>query len=350
MCGINGILSFKSNPNISKDLSTMNDLIIHRGPDDDGCYNFDNILCMGMRRLSIIDLSSGKQPISNDDKKLIIVFNGEIYNYIDLRKALINKGVKFNTASDTEVVLKMYEIYGNDFLADLDGMFGFSIFNQNEMTLIIARDRFGEKPIYYTKTDKEFIWSSELKSIVGIRPELKNISEVSLQLFLSLGYIPAPYTIYQNIFKLEPASYLKINVRNLEYSINKYWTVKDFDSKISYKNACNKIQDLLFSSVEKRMISDVPIGVFLSGGVDSTIIASIMSKISSSKINTFTVGFDNVKYDESSRANKIASHIKSNHHNFFLNYDELIEEIDKVILNYDEPIADSYSLSTFFLL
>ena len=211
MCGINGIISSKQNKQLVNDLSKMNDLIIHRGPDDDGFFNYEDRILMAMRRLSIIDLSSGKQPISNDEGTITIVFNGEIYNYIELRKKLISKGVSFKTNSDTEVVLRMYEFYGIDFLNELDGMFVFSIYDKTVNKVIIARDFFGEKPLYYTKTDDRFIWASELKSIVKTLPAKPNINASSLNLFLQLTYIPAPYTIYENIYKLEANHYLEFD-------------------------------------------------------------------------------------------------------------------------------------------
>lgn len=352
MCGINGIISNHNKPDLASRIGRMDDLIFHRGPDEDGVYVDDEKVAFGMRRLSIIDLTHGKQPIKNADGSLVIVFNGEIYNYRVLKQALQNKGVSFNTSSDTEVILKLYELYGNDSVKELNGMFAFSIHNKKSKEVFIARDRFGEKPMYYTKTADEIIWASELKSIVEQKPEVKKISPEALQLFLSLSYIPAPYTIYQNVYKLEPGCSMVINTETLDITIQKYWDTKPGEptNRIeNYTEAAKQVEKLLFDSVEKRMIADVPIGVFLSGGVDSTIIASIMSKLSNQKIKTFTVGYRNKRYDESGRAALIAKEVNSEHYECLLDYDEVIGDIDKVILNYDEPYADPSCLPTYFI-
>jgi asparagine synthase (glutamine-hydrolysing) len=206
-------------------------------------------------------------------------------------------------------------------------MFAFSIYNKKTKQIIIARDRFGEKPLYYNKSNNEIIWSSELKSIIVQKPELKKISSDSLQLFLSLSYIPAPYTIYEDIYKLEPGCSMIINTETLDFNIYKYWNIKPGESKNkieSYSHATKQLKSLLFDSIEKRMIADVPVGVFLSGGVDSSIIATAMSKISNQKIKTFTVAYKNKRYDESVRAAIIAKHVNSEHFECILNYDELI--------------------------
>lgn len=352
MCGINGIISKNKQLNLASRIDKMNELIYHRGPDDDGVYFDEEKVAFGMRRLSIIDLKHGKQPITNKDGTIVIVFNGEIYNYRELKQILLNKGVTFITSSDTEVILKLYEFYGNNFVNELNGMFVFSIYNKKTKEIFIARDRFGEKPLYYNSSHNEIIWSSELKSIVELKPELKKISPSTLQLFLSLSYIPAPYTIYEGVHKLEPGCRMIVNAETLEINIQKYWDLKPGESKNRIENysvATKQLKKLLFESVEKRMISDVPIGVFLSGGVDSAIIASIMSKISNQKIKTFTVAYKNKRYDESRRAKIIAKEVNSEHYECLLNYDELIGEIDKVILNYDEPYADPSCIPTYFI-
>jgi len=350
MCGINGIIS-RNNDSLASQISRMNALIAHRGPDDSGVYIYENTVAFGMQRLSIIDIAHGKQPISNTDKSLVIVFNGEIYNFLQLKNILSDKGVQFNTSSDTEVVLKMYELFGEDAVKQLNGMFAFSIHNKKNKKIFIARDRVGEKPLYYTRHNDEIIWSSELKSIIQLKPELKNISKESLQLFLSLSYIPAPHTIYKDVFKLEPGCTMVIDVESLNITIKKYWDLEIPNGKqlVDYGEARKQLKDLLFDSVEKRMIADVPVGVFLSGGVDSTIVSAVMSKVSDQKIKTFTIAYKNKRYDESDRARVVAKHIKSEHYECLLDYDEVIGNIDKVILNYDEPYADSSCLPTYFI-
>jgi len=353
MCGINGIVRESRSFSLKEDIIKMNNSIIHRGPDDEGVYLFEGRLALGMRRLSIIDLTTGKQPILNKKKDKIIVFNGEIYNYKILQSDLQNLGYQFTTSSDTEVILALYEFYGESCVKFLNGMFSFSIYDKSKDIVFIARDRFGEKPLYYSTTNDQFIWSSELKSIVLLNPSLKKVSKTSLEIYFSLSYIPAPYTIYENIFKLEPSTTLTLNTLTLEYTTNKYWEFKNENSfNLDFSNYDKlkiKVRNLLTDSIEKRMVSDVPIGVFLSGGIDSAIVASVMSKISGSKIKSFTVGYQNKRYDESSRANKIAHYINSEHFDCLLNFNQLITQIDEIILNYDEPFADSSALPTYFV-
>lgn len=329
----------------------MNNIIYHRGPDDDGLYTHNDKVIFGMRRLSIIDVKHGKQPITNADGSLVIVFNGEIYNFRELRSELVNEGEVFKTFSDTEVVLRMYERKGESFISQLNGMFAFAIHDVKRKKVLIARDRFGEKPLYYTNNGNECIWASELKSIISLRPALKQILTSSVELFLSLSYIPAPHTIYKDIYKLEPGCTMILDTDTLGVSINRYWNIEPLHELYDgdYNGAKKKLHDLVFDSVEKRMIADVPVGVFLSGGVDSTIVASIMAKKSATKIKTFTVGYDNARYDESDRARTVAKHVGSEHYECMLAYDEMIGDIDKVILNYDEPFADSSSLPTYFI-
>jgi asparagine synthase (glutamine-hydrolysing) len=351
VCGINGIIYKNSNAQIKEQLLIMNDRIIHRGPDDDGQFYTDSI-AMGMRRLSIIDLSTGNQPMYNNTRDIVIVFNGEIYNYLVLKAEIEKDGTIFDTNSDTEVILKLYEKYGENLLKKLNGMFAFSIYDKNKNQVFIARDRFGEKPLYYYHNNEKFVWASELKSIVSLFPELKKVDRNALALFFSLTYIPAPYSIYQNIEKLLPGHYLKINTLTLTVEDKQYWDINlqnKVEINISYADAQKNIHSLLFESVEQRMIADVPLGVFLSGGVDSTIIAAIMSKISDKKVKTFSVGYENKRYDESARARQVAAHIGSEHHEYILDYKDIFDIADKIILNYDEPYADSSCLPTWFI-
>lgn len=351
MCGINGLIFKAPAGDIYSEINLMNNEIIHRGPDDDGIYTVDNKIAMGMRRLAIIDLETGKQPIYNDDKSLVIVFNGEIYNFLELRKALEDKGVSFNTHSDTEVILKLYELYGTACFAMLNGMFAFSIHDKKKNQLVIVRDRFGEKPLYYTANDDRFIYASELKSIVKLAPEIKEISDKSLYLFFTLTYIPAPYSIYKDVFKIKPGNYITVDTESLHVEEKNYWDIK-LDSQEEfgdYDSAKKELRSLLFDSVEKRMIADVPVGVFLSGGVDSTIVAAVMSNVSGKKINTFSIGYKNKRYDESGRAAIVADHIHSVHHEYILDYREILDEVDTIILNYDEPFADSSCLPTYYV-
>lgn len=351
MCGINGIVYKNPNAKLSFTINHMNDLITHRGPDDEGLYIYDNRISLGMRRLSIIDIAHGKQPLFNDDCSCVIVFNGEIYNFKTLKYDLEKKGVVFKTSSDTEVILKLYEVYGEKSFEMLEGMFAFCIFDKMQNKVFIVRDRFGEKPLYYFNDKERIIWASELKSIISNFPELKLICNTALNLYLSLTYIPSPYTIYKRIFKLNPGCYLEIDTLNLSIKEIIYWKINPNQSLYSnnYKEAKEELKRLMFDSVEKRMISDVPLGVFLSGGVDSTIVAAIMSKISDTPIKTFSVAYSNPRYDESPRARLVSNHIKSDHHEYVLNFDEILSDLDYILLNYDEPYADSSCLPTYFI-
>ena len=351
MCGINGLLYRQDTPQIKENITRMNGLIEHRGPDSEGVYLTQRI-AMGMRRLSIIDLSTGDQPIYNDDKQIVIVFNGEIYNFLDLKAELELQGTVFRTHSDTEVVLRLYEKHGYEMLDKLNGMFAFSIHDKRNDTVFIARDRFGEKPLYYHLDEARIVWASELKSIANFFPEVKKMSKDALSLYFALTYIPAPYCIYQDVFKLLPGHYLIIDTNSLKIKSTKYW---DIDTKpvvkqpVSYEDAKKEIRELMFESVQKRMIADVPLGVFLSGGVDSTIVAAIMAKQTDRKIKTFSVGYANKRYDESDRARQIAEHIGSDHHDYILDYKEIFNKIDEIVTNYDEPYADSSCLPTWFV-
>jgi asparagine synthase (glutamine-hydrolysing) len=330
----------------------MNDRIVHRGPDDEGLYTDNGIAAMGMRRLSIIDLSTGNQPMHNETGDIVIVFNGEIYNYKVLKSELELAGVKFYTQSDTEVILRLYEKYGKSMLHKLNGMFAFSIYDKRENQVFIARDRFGEKPLYYYHNEEKFVWASELKSIISVFPELKKISTKGISLFFSLTYIPAPYSIYQDIYKLMPGHFITINTLTLEKQIQEYWDIEvTAQSKpaISYNDAKSNIYKLLSESVEQRMIADVPLGVFLSGGVDSTIVAALMASVSGKKIKTFSVGYENKRYDESARAKQVANHIGAEHYEYIINYNDIFNKVDEIVLNYDEPYADSSCLPTWFV-
>jgi asparagine synthase (glutamine-hydrolysing) len=286
MCGINGlILKNLGHKECEKEsLIAMNELITHRGPDDDGFYHFNDngfYLGMAMRRLAIIDLNSGKQPIYNDDESIVIVFNGEIYNYKTLKINLENEGIIFKTKSDTEVILRLYEAYGIKSFSKLDGMFAFSIHDKNLNRLFIARDFFGEKPLYYTKYNDSFIWASELKSIIKILPSKPSINAEGLNLFLQLTYIPAPYSIYENIHKLEANHYLEFDCINFSYEIHEIEQKFKTYSETTKAKATKTTHDLVSKSVVSRSISDVPLGTFLSGGVDSSIISMSLAQQSS---------------------------------------------------------------------
>lgn len=354
MCGINGILYYKKKQNVTSELTLMNDIIAHRGPDDDGIFiekNKDYSLGLGMRRLSIIDIDNGKQPIYSSDGSIVIVFNGEIYNYKQLKNELVAEGDTFTTNSDTEVILKLYQRYGEDSFGRLDGMFGFSIYDKNLDKLYIARDYFGEKPLYYYSTNTAFYWASELKSILKVIPEKPIVSKDALSLYFQLTYIPAPYSIYEGINKLEPNCYLEINCNSFELKIlkiKKNNTERKYDN-LTFEEAKNITHDLVQNSVQSRAVSDVPVGTFLSGGVDSSIVSLCLSKHVSGPIDTFSIGFDKKKFDETDKSRQVSKLIGSKHHEFVVTEHDLKEDIHSVLMNFDEPFADSSSLPTFLV-
>jgi asparagine synthase (glutamine-hydrolysing) len=331
----------------------MNDLIIHRGPDDDGVFTEvqkEYGIALGMRRLSIIDLTSGKQPILSEDKQLIIVFNGEIYNYQILRNTLLAKGVHFETHSDTEVILKLYELEGEQSFKKLDGMFAFSIYDKKRKKVFIARDFFGEKPLYYTRENDTFIWASELKSLLKVMKHKPGISNPGLNLYFRLTYVPAPHTIYNNIFKLEANHYLVYDLATNEHDIH---TIEEAFERpkntLDFEGAKIKTKEMVTESVESRSISDVPIGTFLSGGVDSSIVSLCLAQMSSQKINTFSIGFKKKSYDESDRSRLVAKQINSHHHEFIIGEEDLKNNIHEILLNFDEPFSDSSALPTYLV-
>ncbi|TPV33365.1 asparagine synthase (glutamine-hydrolyzing) [Paucihalobacter ruber] len=355
MCGINGIIT-KSQENkilLAGQLSHMNNLIIHRGPDDDGVYTHkqdDFAVGMAMRRLSIIDLSTGKQPIYSDDKQIVIVFNGEIYNYRELKAELEIKGVTFKTTSDTEVILKLYEQQGVNAFKRLDGMFAFSIHDRHKNKVFIARDFFGEKPLYYTKTTTDFIFGSELKSILNYLPSKPDICKEGLNLFFRLTYIPAPYSIYKDIFKLPSNHYIAFDLNTHSYQIElieKQPPIVKQD--ISFQDAKKQIYDKVLQSVESRSIADVSLGTFLSGGVDSSVVTHCLAEISDGKIETFSIGFEKKGYNETDKSKIVAQLVNSNHHEFIVKETDFKENLDDILLNFDEPFADSSALPTYLV-
>lgn len=355
MCGINGLISKKDfkKESLNQRLSLMNQLIFHRGPDEDGFYvntTDSEGVAMAMRRLSIIDLSTGKQPIRSDDGTKTIVFNGEIYNYKTIKSKLEREGVIFKTTSDTEVILKAYERYGVDSFKELDGMFAFSIHDKIKNTVYIARDYFGEKPLYYTKTDNEFIWGSELKSIISVLGKKPELSMEGLNLYFRLTYIPAPNTIYEGIHKLPSNRYISYDLNNHEFEIGAINDLKPIEKRdVSFKEAKKEVFDAVMTSVESRSVADVSLGTFLSGGVDSSIVTYCLSEISDSKIETFSIGFEKKIYDETDKSQVVAKLVNSNHHEFIVKESDFKNGIDEILLNFDEPFADSSALPTYLV-
>jgi asparagine synthase (glutamine-hydrolysing) len=348
MCGINGCIDKTGQRDLVKILGKMNRQIRHRGPDDKGVWT-ENKLGMGMQRLSIIDLKTGSQPMHNSFNNTTIVFNGEIYNYRSLKKDLEASGQQFKTSSDTEVILKLFQVYGTDAFGMLDGMFALSIFDPDQKKVYCARDFFGEKPLYYFADDKTIGWASELKSLILLKDQKPSIDSTALSLYFRLTYIPAPFTIFSGIYKLEPNHYLTINTES--YTIEKHLIVQNikpqkFETK---EQAIRHTHDKVMESVRSRSVSDVPLASFLSGGVDSSVISFCLAQFQAQPIDTFSIGFENPLFDESENAAIVAKNIGSKHHNFICSEKDIFSISEKVILNFDEPYADSSALASHWV-
>ncbi|GAH54468.1 unnamed protein product, partial [marine sediment metagenome] len=286
--------------------------IYHRGPDDEG-YFVEHNVALGVRRLSIIDLFRGHQPIYNENGMILIIFNGEIYDFKELRINLEKRGHRFSTNTNTEVIVHLYEDFGFDCLKKLNGMFAFAIYDKTEDLLFIARDRLGIKPLHYCFDGKVLVFGSELKSLLQFPGLRREIDLKSLNKYLTFEYVPAPYTIYKDIYKLQPGHYLIF--KNGRLLIKKYWNLSYKDKPIRSKGECiEKLRWYIDDSVRKRMISDVPLGTFLSGGIDSSLITAFMTRQSSQKVKTFSVSFDDKSFDESRYARQIASFLGTEHY------------------------------------
>ncbi len=355
MCGITGKIYFKNNKKtvFEHDILEMNKKISHRGPDDGGVYISKNKkLGLGHRRLSIIDLSTnGHQPMhySHNGNHYTIVFNGEIYNFQEKKELLKKDGYKFNSNTDTEVIMALYDKFKIDCLTHLRGMFSFVLYSHTEDKIICARDRLGKKPFKYYIDNEIFIFASELKSILTQSDYKKEPDYIAIHHYLTLQYVPAPLTGFKNIKKLEPAHYLIINCKTGKINKQKYWTL-DYNHKLNLSEDewKKKILDKLDESVRIRMICDVPIGAFLSGGIDSSAIVALMSKNSTSAIKTFSIGFEENDHDERIYARTIAEKYKTDHTEFVVKSNAM-ELLPKLVSQYEEPYADSSQLPTFYL-
>jgi len=329
----------------------MIDAQAHRGPDAYGVWS-DERCALGHRRLSIIDLSdAGRQPMSNADGSLLITFNGEIYNFQQLRRELESLGHDFRTRTDTEAIIYAYERWGVDCLARLRGMFAFGIWDRNRRRLFLARDRVGKKPLFYAQFGDRFLFASELQGILADRDVPREVDPRAIDAYLSYGYVPAPLTAYKGLFKLPPAHYLTLDLKQtgFEKRIERYWSL-DYEPKIriSEGEACEVLREKMTDAVRLRMISDVPLGAFLSGGIDSSIVVGLMAKVSGAKVKTFSIGFNEAAYDETAHARRIAERWGTDHHEFIVEPDALAI-LPKLVRHYGEPYADSSAIPTFYV-
>jgi len=346
MCGICGIVYSDREQMVERNtLKKMCDMITHRGPDDEGFY-INQHVGLGMRRLSIIDLSTGKQPISNEDGQIWIVFNGEIYNHKEIRAELENKGHQFKTKTDTEAIVHAYEEYGDSCVQKLNGMFAFAIWDNRNHTLFLARDRIGIKPLYYLFDKNRLIFGSELKSILRAGDIPKRIDLQALDHFLTFEFIPAPLSIFQDIKKLPPGHTLKL--KNNEIRICSYWDVELKSNGKEPAQVKRNLRELLQDAVKVRLMSDVPLGAFLSGGVDSSIIVALMAQVMEEPVKTFSIGFEDSTYNELKYARMIAEKFNTEHHEFIIKPDA-VELADNLLKYLDEPFGDFSIFPTYLV-
>ncbi len=347
MCGIVGIANANSRTASREIIERMNACIVHRGPDDDGFYVNENI-GLGMRRLSIIDIACGKQPIRNQDKTAWIVFNGEIYNFQELRKDLEKRGHRFYTNSDTEVIIQLYDEYGADCVQHLRGMFAFAIWDERDKSLFVARDRVGKKPLLYShQPNGDFIFGSEFRALLAHPDISREVNYEAIDSYLSYLYAPAPQTAFKQIRKLEPAHWLRW--KNGEIETKRYWQ-PDFSKKIkiSETEAEEETVRILRESTKMRMISEVPLGAFLSGGVDSSTVVALMAQESAKPVKTFSIGFEEQDFSELKYARKVAEHVGAEYNEFIVKPDAL-EVLPTLVEHYGEPYADPSALATYYV-
>ncbi len=346
MCGIAGKVNRASDRSVDPELiRAMTRAIAHRGPDDEGFYVSGRI-GLGMRRLSIIDLAGGHQPIANEDGSIWIVFNGEIYNYREIRKTLEAKGHRFATQSDTEVIVHLYEEKGVEALHDLRGMFAFALWDAPRERLFLARDRVGKKPLCYAPIDGGLAFGSEIKALLVDPAIHREVDPEALDLYLSFQFVPAPRTMFQGIFKLPPGHYLLWEGR--EATVTPYWRPPDGTSDLSLDEAQDRLLALLTEAVDLRLVSDVPIGAFLSGGLDSATVVGLMSRLRSEPVRTFSIGFAEDAYNELPFARRAADAFKTMHREFIVR-PNVVEILPQLVRQYDEPFADKSAIPTFYL-
>lgn len=347
MCGIAGMVTKGRLADGEKDrLKRMTRTLYHRGPDGEGYY-FDQHAGLGHRRLSIIDLDAGKQPMCNEDESVWITFNGEIYNYLDLRKDLLAKGHRFRTKSDTEVIVHLYEEVGEKFSEKLRGMFAIGLWDKKAQRLILTRDRVGKKPLYYSLIGDALYFASEIKSLLHVPNFSREIDLEALSDYFSLLYVPAPKSIFKSVRKLKPAHYLVFDDRGVRETC--YWDLSfDQPEEKTEQQWCDEFLAAYEEAVRLRLRSDVPLGAFLSGGVDSSSVVALMHKINGNQITTCSVGFDEIEFDESAAAAEFASSLGTDHHEETMRADAL-SILDKLIWHYDEPFADSSAVPTYYV-
>lgn len=352
MCGIAGWAKLKSD-NLAQNggeavLHHMCEQMKHRGPDSEGLW-LDESVALGMRRLSIIDLHTGEQPVYSEDKSIVVVMNGELYNFREVRAELEKRGHQFETQTDTEILPHLYEEYGEAMLEHINGMFAFALWDKRKEKLLIARDRFGEKPLYYGVFDGKLIFASEPKVLLANSSVKTEINADALRQYLSFDYVPAPHSIYKNVYKL-PAAHLLISEKG-EIRTRRYWNLsfqkEDFPATL--EKSAENLRELLADAVRMRMVSDVPLGILLSGGVDSSTVAAFATQFSTEKVKTFSIGFEEDSFDESKFARQVAAHLGTEHYEDKLSVEKAADLITEISGWLDEPLSDGSLLPTLLL-
>ena len=351
MCGITGWINLKQSDardHTEAVLHSMCERIVHRGPNSEGIW-MDDTVALGMRRLSVIDLNTGDQPVFSEDRSVIAMMNGELYNYREVRLTLEQRGHKFTTKSDTEILPHLYEEYGEDLLDHLNGMYAFSLWDTRKKKLIIARDRFGEKPLYYGVFDGKLLYASEPKAILA-HPSVKaELNLDAMRHYLSYDYVPAPHSIYKGIFKL-PAAHV-LTVENGEIKTRRYWnlTFSKNGHTPSLEKAAMELKDLLSDAVRMRLVADVPLGILLSGGLDSSTVAAFATQHATDTVKTFSIGFTEDSFDETKYARQVAAHLGTDHHEEILSVAKAAELIGDIGTWLDEPLSDGSLIPTYLL-
>ena len=347
MCGICGISYADHQTPEQEQLEGMTRAIVHRGPDSDG-FHLEPGVGLGVRRLAIIDVEGGDQPIPNEDETLWIIFNGESHNFPDLYADLIKRGHEFRTRSDTECILHLYEEYGDDCVSHLRGQAAFALWDRKNRKLLLARDRMGKKPIYYTIQNHTIYFASELSALFAALPHKPEIKLEAIDLYLSLQYIPDPLTAYQDVYKLPPAH--RLIWQHGAANIERYW---DFayqpKHNASEEELIEQLRALLKESVKMRLISEVPLGAHLSGGLDSSIIVALMAELSNAPVKTFSVGFEEESFSELEYARAMAQRYSTDHREFILNYSDIPSTLEKITYHFGEPFADASAIPLYHI-
>jgi asparagine synthase (glutamine-hydrolysing) len=351
MCGLCGVLNFNGQAQVDREgLTAMTATLNKRGPDDMG-YFCSGPVGLGHCRLSIIDLEMGHQPLSNEDGSIWIVYNGELYNYREIRANLEKAGHRFATASDTEVIVHAYEEYGADCLKAMNGMFAFALWDSNRQRLLLARDRIGIKPLYYAKLPHCLLFGSEVKALLAHPQFERRLDVTALNLYLSLEYVPTPHCIFTGVHKIPPGHFLVVEGSNTR--LERYWDLRlDKSEPVAARSVAEcsaEVTQLLYDAVKMELIADVPVGVLLSGGIDSSAVAAMMTRASSQPVPSFCVAFDDPSFDESSHARLVARHLGTEHHEFPLSADTALAMLPEIVAGLDEPLGDSSIIPTYCL-